>query len=199
MCMVLALWLVPAGTAVAKEPVAAKVCGKSDCRTVKDRHVLMALTEGGPPTDPPDRAAPWYTVRTTIAIGEGQRDHFMSAIVPSTGLTRGSDAVEGYVWMPSTPRAKAAYRRVTRGLAPFPADTLKGVGATTVRLVNLATGRTVRIRALRYDSTTKTVTLDPYYRMSARTRYRVVIRAGIRDLVGNPLMTQTWTFRTGRS
>jgi len=131
MCMVLALWLVPAGTAVAKEPVAAKVCGKSDCRTVKDRHVLMALTEGGPPTDPPDRAAPWYTVRMTIAIGEGQRDHFTSAIVPSTGLTRGSDAVEGYVWMPATPRAKAAYRRVTHGLAPFPADTLKGVGATT--------------------------------------------------------------------
>ena len=134
MCTALALWLVTAAAAIAKEPVAAKVCGKSDCRTVKDRTLLMALTEGGPPTDPPDRAAPWYTVRTTIDVGGGQRDHFMSAIVPSAGLMRGSDATEGYVWMPSTARAKAVYRRVTHGLAPFQAATLRGVGAPQARV-----------------------------------------------------------------
>jgi subtilisin family serine protease len=77
-------------------------------------------------------------------------------------------------------------------------ERVKGIAATTVRLVNLATGRTVRLRTLRFDSATKTVILDPYYRMSSRTRYRVVIRSGVHDIAGNPLMTQTWTFRTGR-
>jgi hypothetical protein len=134
MCMVLALSLAPAGAAAAKEPVKAKVCGKSDCHTVKDRDALMALTEGGPPTDPPDRGAPWYSVRTTIEIDRGRRDSFSTAIVPSAGLMRGSDASEGYVWMPATPRAKLVYRRVTRGLAPFPADSLKGVGPPKVRV-----------------------------------------------------------------
>jgi hypothetical protein len=134
MCMVLALWLVPAGAAAAKEPVSAKVCGASDCVTVKDRDALMALSEGGPPTDPPDRGAPWYSVRTTIEVGPDQRDSFSSAIVPSAGLVRGADAGEGFVWMPATPRGEQVYRRVTRGLAPFPAATLKGVGAPKVRV-----------------------------------------------------------------
>jgi hypothetical protein len=129
MCMVLALSLVPAGTAAAKEPVRAKVCGPSDCRTVKDRDALMALNEGGPPTDPPKHGAAWYSVVMTIQIGDDQFDHFRSAIVPSLGLLRSSDVNEGFVFMPATDRAIRAYRRVTRGLDPFPAGTLKGVAA----------------------------------------------------------------------
>jgi subtilisin family serine protease len=74
-----------------------------------------------------------------------------------------------------------------------------GISATTVRLVDVRTGRTVRIRTRRYDPATRTVTLDPYYRMRAWTTYRVVIRAGIRDLAGNTLPAQSWTFRTGPS
>jgi hypothetical protein len=133
-CTALALWLVAAGPAAAKEPVKAKVCGVSDCRTVKDKDTLMALTEGGPPSDPPRHGAAWYSVRTTIAVGDGQRDSFTTAIVPSAGLMRGSDAIEGYVWMPATARGKRAYRRVTRGLAPRPAGTLKGVGPPKARV-----------------------------------------------------------------
>jgi hypothetical protein len=134
MCTVLALSLVPAGAAAAKEPVRAKVCGASDCRTVKDRQALLALSEGGPPTDPPNHGAGWYSVLMTIQIGDDQFDQFRSAIVPSLGLLRGSDAGEGYVFMPATDRAAGEYRRVTRGLAPFPAATLKGVGAPKARV-----------------------------------------------------------------
>ncbi len=78
-------------------------------------------------------------------------------------------------------------------------EPVRGVSGTTVRLVDARTGRTVRIRTLRYDSPSRTVTLDPYYRLRARTSYRVVIRAGIRDSAGNTLPAQTWTFRTGPS
>jgi hypothetical protein len=78
-------------------------------------------------------------------------------------------------------------------------EPIRGVSATTLRLVDLRTGRTVRVRTRRYDPASRTVTLDPYYRMTARTTYRVVIRAGIHDLAGNGLPAQNWTFRTGRS
>ena len=88
-CIALTAWLVPAGAAVAKEPVAAKVCGKSDCRTVKDREALLAFTEGGSPTDPPAGGAPWYRVRVTIAVDEGQRQNFSFVIVPAAGADAG--------------------------------------------------------------------------------------------------------------
>jgi hypothetical protein len=133
-CLLLTLSLVPAGVAVAKEPVAAKFCGPSDCRTVKDRDRLMVFTEGGGPTDPPSRGAPWYSVRITIEIDHGRHDHFSMAIVPSLGLLRGSDETSGYAWMPATPGALREYRRITRGLAPFPAGKLKGVGAPHARV-----------------------------------------------------------------
>ena len=78
-------------------------------------------------------------------------------------------------------------------------EPVRGISATTLRLVDLRTDRTVRVRSYRYDVATRTVTLDPYYRLASRTIYRVVIRAGIRDVAGNRLPAQTWTFRTGRS
>jgi hypothetical protein len=133
-CIGLTLSLAPAGAAVAKEPVKAKVCGASECRTVKDRDALMTLTEGGPPTDPPDRGAGWYSVRMTIAIDRGRHDQFSLAIVPGLGLLRGSDGTEGYAWMPATPTAVREYRRITRGLEPKPAGALRGVGRPHARV-----------------------------------------------------------------
>lgn len=78
-------------------------------------------------------------------------------------------------------------------------EPVRGITATSLRLVDLRTGRTVRLRTRRYDAVSQTVTLDPYYRIAARTSYRIVIRSGIRDIAGNVLPAQTWTFRTGRS
>ncbi len=76
---------------------------------------------------------------------------------------------------------------------------LFGKPIPTVRLQNLSTGNTVRVRVLRYDVATRTIILDPYYRMAAGTRYRLSIRIGIKDLNANRLVTQSWTFKTGRS
>ena len=129
-CIALTVWLVPAAAAVAKEPVAAEVCGKSDCRTVKDRQTLLVLTEGGPPTRPPGAGAPWYSVRMTIEIDRGRRDHFSFVVVPSAGLVRAGDPNGGYSWMPVSDSAQRIYREVTRGVTPHPADTLAAVGRT---------------------------------------------------------------------
>ena len=86
-CLALALPLLLAGPAAAKEVVPAKLCGKTDCRTVKDRDDLIALQQGGPPADPPAGGAPASSsVRVTVAIEDGRHDTFPLAIVPSAGL-----------------------------------------------------------------------------------------------------------------
>jgi hypothetical protein len=133
-CIVLTLSLVPAGVAAAKEPVKAKVCGPDSCRTVQDQDSLMALTEGGPPTQPPKRGAGWYSVRMTIQTGPEQFESFPLVIVPSAGLVRGGDATEGYSWGAVSDHAANEYRRITRGLVAYPAGALKGVGPPKVRV-----------------------------------------------------------------
>lgn len=131
-CTIASLLLLPAGVAAAKEPVAAKVCGPSDCRTVKDRNVLMALIEGGGPTDPPRRGAPWYSVSVVVKVDQGRRDSFPLVIVPSAGLMRFDDGSDNYTWTSATNAGTNLYRRVTDGLDGFQASTLEGVGPAVV-------------------------------------------------------------------
>jgi hypothetical protein len=125
LCLALALPLALAATAEAKEPVSAKVCGGSDCRTVKDREALMALAEGGPPADPPKPSA-FYRADLTIR-GDGELFSFPVVIVPEAGLLRGGTEAEGYTWMPVSAKAAAEFRRMTRGLEPLPAAKLDGL------------------------------------------------------------------------
>jgi hypothetical protein len=131
-CLALLIISAPAATAAAKEPVRAKVCGANDCREVKDRQALLALVEGGAPTDPPGAGAPRYRARVTVRA-EDERFTFPLVIVPSEGLLRGGTEAEGYTWMPVSDYAVRQYRRITRGLEPFvPAagDTASDDGGT---------------------------------------------------------------------
>lgn len=115
--------LAAAGEAAAKEVVAAKVCGASDCRELTDRAQLMALQEGGPPTGPPAKRSEWYRADVVVA-GEGDdRFRFELALIPDAGLMRGEDGT----WMPVSKRAARLLREATRGLQPFPAKELGGL------------------------------------------------------------------------
>lgn len=125
LCLVLALPLALAAAAEAKEPVSAKVCGGSDCRTVKDREALMALAEGGPPADPPKPSA-FYRADLTIR-GDGELFTFPVVIVPEAGLLRGGTEAEGYTWMPVSANGAVELRQMTRGLEPLPAAKLDGL------------------------------------------------------------------------
>ena len=40
---------------------------------------------------------------------------------------------------------------------------------------------------VRYDATTRTVTIDPAAKLKAGTSYRVVVTTGVKDLAGNAL------------
>jgi hypothetical protein len=126
--IMLGLMLLPAATAAAKEPVAAKICGPSDCTTVKDKDTLMTFFEGGGPGEPPARGVPWYTVRTAIDIGQERPDHFEQVVVPQLGVLRDQDETGSYTWFSLSSDAAAEYRRLTRDMEAFPASKLKGTG-----------------------------------------------------------------------
>jgi hypothetical protein len=127
--------LVPAAAAAAKEPVAAKICGKSDCTTVKDKDTLMnVFMNGGGPTDPPRHGAQWYSVRIAIDTGQAHPEHFEMAIVPSQGLLRSPDGEGAFAWYKAPPDVARAYRRLTDGIEPFAAGKLDGVGPVEAKV-----------------------------------------------------------------
>jgi hypothetical protein len=114
-------------SALAKEPTAVKVCGKTQCHGSKDKQAIAPLVDGGPPTEPPSHASGWYT--STIAIGgEGPGARFTATIVPSQGLIR-SETEKGTAptWMTMSPGARHEYAALTAGLEPRSASTLTGV------------------------------------------------------------------------
>src|SRR4051812_13067281 len=125
---ILSLAVVMPASALAKEPVAVKVCGKTRCHESKDKQAIAPLVNGGPPTEPPIQASGWYS--STIAIGgEGPGASFTVAIVPSQGLVR-SEPVKGgggFTWLRMSPETRAEYARLTAGLEPRPASALAGV------------------------------------------------------------------------
>ena len=120
------LVLAVAGPASAKEVVRAKVCGATDCREVTDRDQLLALAEGGPPTDPPEKASGWYRAELTVR-GDGEKFTFRVAIVPAAELLRGENDDGTYNWLPVSDAAASAYRDMTRGLEPIAAAKLRGL------------------------------------------------------------------------
>jgi hypothetical protein len=132
LCLCLVMPLVLAGEAAAKKVVSAKVCGASDCRTVKDHEALLALSEGGTPTDPPGAVA-FYRVQLT-GVGDGERFSFPIVIAPDAGLMRGGTEAEGYTWMPVSDRAVREFREITRGLEPVPPTKLAGLDPPEARV-----------------------------------------------------------------
>ena len=129
LCLTLVCSLVFAAQAAAKEIVAAKVCGATDCREVKDERAIAALAEGGPPTTGPTKATGFYRLELT-AKGEGELFTWSNHVSLSTGLMRGDDGT----WMQLPPSALAAHRRVARGLEPLPARTFERIQSPPARV-----------------------------------------------------------------
>jgi MYXO-CTERM domain-containing protein len=124
--LALMLSLAVAADAAAKEVVAAKICGPSDCRETRNHQVLEAFMEGGPSTLPPN-PAPWY--RIEAKIDEGDSDFQVnSVVVPRASMIRGDDNAGGYMsWVRISPDAVRVYRKLAQGIAPFPARKLRGL------------------------------------------------------------------------
>jgi hypothetical protein len=125
------LVLAVAGPATAKEAVKANVCGAADCREVRDREQLVALMEGGPPTNPPEKASGWFRAELTVR-GDGENFTFLVAIVPAAELLRGENDDGTYDWLPVSDAAARALRDMTRGLEPIAAGKLRGLDVADV-------------------------------------------------------------------
>jgi hypothetical protein len=135
--LILALFIsgVAAGDAAAKEVIAVKACGPSDCRTSRDRDVIGVVEGGGQPSigDAATKSG-WYSLRARIRI-DGQHDeHFSVAWVPRTRMLRMGEEASGYAWTRlSKPQARGL-RRLVRGMEPFPAAKLRGASPPEVRV-----------------------------------------------------------------
>ncbi len=147
--LTLVLSLILAAEATAKEVVAAKVCGASDCREVRDEKSLLALHEGGPPADPPDKASAFYRAELTVKGDGHDRFTFQLVLVPNAGMVRGDNDDGSFAWMPVSDTAAAQFRRMTRGLKPIAASKLDGLGP-----VELPAARVDEVVVIAEDSST---------------------------------------------
>ncbi|MBG6059381.1 Ca2+-binding RTX toxin-like protein [Cryobacterium sp. MP_M5] len=77
-------------------------------------------------------------------------------------------------------------------------EAVTGVTGATVQLTRVSNGAVVAASNT-LTNANRGVTITPTATLLANTRYRVTITggtAGVRDLAGNPLVTQTWVFTT---
>lgn len=76
-------------------------------------------------------------------------------------------------------------------------EPVKGVSASTVRLIDLATGKVVAARVT-YVSSSRTAVLVPRVRLAARHLYRVSVSSAVTDRTGNHLAGSSTRFTTRR-
>jgi hypothetical protein len=119
--VVIAALALPA-SAPAKELRSAQVCGPDGCTQVEDKQALVAAFEdGGPPSSPPNRSAPFYRVELRI---KGDPAVETMLISPKLRRARGFDRT---TWFSIPDRHLATWVRATRDVRPFPAAKLPNV------------------------------------------------------------------------
>jgi LPXTG-motif cell wall-anchored protein len=119
---VIAVCLMLAPGACAKGIKEVTACGANGCRVVTPKHHDdLGVLEGGAPVAPPDRKAPYFEVKATMLIPEGNGPPPVLRLVwvPSLHLVRTSS--QPAAWTSTTPRSEAALRRAVAGLEPRPA------------------------------------------------------------------------------
>jgi methionine-rich copper-binding protein CopC len=162
----------------------------------------------------------WQVVPASVTYDGATRTATLDPSVNLAAHTRYVVGLEGniwdneYNWLPDTswsfstgpapavgtrgPAANAMAVAVgTNVTAQFSAPVI-GYSSSTVQL-KTATGKVVPA-AVSYNSSTRTVTLNPSTNLAADARYTVTLTGGptgIRDLVDNPLATTSWAFTTG--
>ena len=121
--ILVALAVLAAATAAsAKEITKVTACGADGCVTTRDPAVLQGMTNGGPPTVPPNASSPVVRLRAAVAERPGGRAvaHFTSFWVPEPRLL----VTEDGSWMRLPGAAARALTKLTAGLAPLPASTI---------------------------------------------------------------------------
>jgi len=141
--------LVAAASADGKGLRWVEVCGPSDCRRTPGRQIEGDVLIFPPwvmsraPDDPPARAGRWLRVRVAPAQSRGI---LQSVVMPGVGYAGGDQGGGyGFVWERLRRDARATYRRLGRGIEPYPAATAPEIAATSFAA---PTGSVVRPVAL---------------------------------------------------
>jgi hypothetical protein len=99
-----------------------------------------------------------------------------------------------------TPAANATGIASTDNVAATFSEAVQGVSATTFTLKPSAPVTAAAVAAtFRYDSASRTATLDPSADLAANTQYTATLTGGatgIKSATGTPLATATWNFTT---
>ncbi len=144
--------------------------------------------------DPSSSLASRTQYRVQVLAGIG--DTAANRLAPATFVFTTGDTI--------APRVRTVYPAanaigIKRGASPRVtfSEPVTGVSSVRVRLVNTRTGRVVSA-VVRYDPTLHRVTIDPRLLLYGRTKYRIQVRAGIRDSAGHALPARSYYFTTHR-
>ena len=187
-------------TAVFSEPVTGLSTETFELSTADDDPVPGVVTYSSATRsatfDPTANLLPDTRYTATLTGGtEGVRDIAGNPLTTrSWSFTTGpAPTVTG-----TSPAADATRISRTANVVAAFSEQVTGVSGTTVKL-RMSSGTTVSA-AVSYSTTTRKVTLNPTKTLAANTKYTVTLTGGmtsIRDAVGNPLATKTWSFTTG--
>ena len=133
--------------------------------------------------------------RYTVRLSNGIKDLNGNALTATTWTftTDAAPTVTG-----RTPASNATNVSRTGNITVKFSETVSGATSTNVKLTRASGSSTVTESAkVSYNSSTRTVTLNPSSTLRANTRYTVRLSSGIKDARGNALTATTWTFRTG--
>jgi subtilisin family serine protease len=129
-----------------------------------------------------------------VAVGGAIRDAAGNLINPTSfGFTTG-DTIAPTLAATHPSKGRTGVARGITIRITF-SEQVKGVSGVTLRLRDMRTGNRVPVK-VRYDSSTRTATIDPIYRLAASRWYRVRVRGGIEDVAGNNLSRQYFAFKT---
>jgi hypothetical protein len=128
---VLALLVLPA-VGQAKGLKWVEVCGQEECSKTSGKNwdyerrplIFPPTVMSGMPDDPPTAPAPWFRVKVAFAHAHGHRAR--SLVAPEIKYAGGKDGSYGYVWEKLKPKPLRTYLRLSKGLAPNPAETMPG-------------------------------------------------------------------------
>jgi hypothetical protein len=120
--------------AVGKGLESGQACGPSGCATTAfgDRFprsfVLPPMLTSGTSFAEPPHAAPWYRVRFSLTGVEGEGDLKGVVFADARYVAGRDEGSQALVWQRTSRDGAVFYRRLTRGLEPYPAARLPGLG-----------------------------------------------------------------------
>lgn len=150
----------------------------------------------------PDLDASIWVQKTVIpGFHFGQADYWY-AFAGKPGRTPAGAGLAGSTDSPPVVTAKnpaPGKTGIALGARPYAvfSEPVRYVNANSVTLVNESTGNVVPA-SVRYDTDTHLARIVPDQGLKPGTRYRVKLAGWIRDMGGNRLGNQSWTFKTRR-